>query len=100
MREELGNFFLPHFARVALLVVKNETLDPIHVHLLGADAVLFAANNVADRSSNFGLFSGEPLATIVDMNPILCLPWINSSRIRPINWTFTLLDPIFGSNSR
>ena len=27
-------------------------------------------------------------------------PELNSSRIRPINWTFTLLDPIFGSNSR
>jgi hypothetical protein len=38
------------------------------------DAVPFAANKSRTCRSNFGLFLGEPLITIVHVNPILYFP--------------------------
>jgi hypothetical protein len=53
VREEFGDLFFGHIARMAFVVVKNEALDPIHVCLLGPNAVMSAANNVPDLVEQF-----------------------------------------------
>jgi hypothetical protein len=53
VREKFGDLFFRHIARVAFVVVKNEALDPIHVCLLGPNAVVSAANNVPDSVEQF-----------------------------------------------
>jgi hypothetical protein len=51
-------------------------------------------------SSNFGLFGNRLLAIVVGMAVIFVFPELNSSRIRPTNWTFLLKGQKIGSNSR
>jgi hypothetical protein len=59
VREEFGDLFLGHIARVAFMVVKNEALDPIHVCFLRPNAVMFVANNVPDLVEQFWFVSGR-----------------------------------------
>ena len=40
MRKELSNFRAPHFARVTLAVVEDETADPVDISLFGAVTVV------------------------------------------------------------
>ncbi len=51
-------------------------------------------------SSNLGLFAKGLTVTLGGMRLIFYFFPINSSPIRPRNWTFTLLGPKFGPNSR
>ena len=59
VREEFGDLFFGHIARVAFAVIKNEALDPVHVCLLGPNAVMPAANNVPDLLEEFWFVSGR-----------------------------------------
>jgi len=45
----------PHFLRVPFSVEKNETADPIHVGLLGPDAVVAASEDSPDGIEEFWL---------------------------------------------
>ena len=47
MREECFDLWRAHVGRVALAVVEDEALDPVHVGLLGAVAVVLDAQSIA-----------------------------------------------------
>jgi hypothetical protein len=53
MSEKFGDFLFGHFSRVPFAVVDDEALNPVDVSLLGADAVMFASNNVAHLLEQF-----------------------------------------------
>jgi hypothetical protein len=46
MGEKFGDFLFGHFSRVPLAVVDDEPLNPVDVSLLGANTVMFAADDV------------------------------------------------------
>jgi len=47
VRKELRYFLFRHFSGVTFAMEKNETLNPIDVSLLGANTVMFDANDIA-----------------------------------------------------
>ena len=54
MGEKFGDFLIGHFARMSFAAVDDEPLNPVDVSLLGADAVMFAADDVPHLIEQFG----------------------------------------------
>src|SRR2546430_5615220 len=52
-RSKFGDFFFGHFCRVPFAVVDNEALDPVDVSLLGANTIMFAADDVPHLVEQF-----------------------------------------------
>ena len=53
MSQKFGDFFFGHFCRVPFAVVDNEALDPVDVSLLGANTIMFAADDVPHLVEQF-----------------------------------------------
>jgi hypothetical protein len=81
-------------------VIDDEALDPVDVSLLGANTVMFAADDVSHLIEQFGLPPVGVLTSLSAMIAILSSQRSNSSRIRPKFWVFLLKCPKIGSNSR
>jgi len=58
MGQKLRHFRFRHLSRVPLLVKKNESLDPIHVGLLGPDRVMFQPDRIANAIEQFAIVWG------------------------------------------
>lgn len=54
MIEERCDLFFIHLLRMAFVMEKNETPDPVHLGLLGANAVVLQAKVPADAVEQFG----------------------------------------------
>lgn len=54
--EELGDFLLTHFSRMAFVVIKDESLDPAHIRFLSPWAVVPRADRFADLVEQPGLW--------------------------------------------
>src|SRR4051812_38728007 len=100
MSQKFGDFLFGHFSRMPFAMVDDEPLDPVDVSLLGANAIMFAADDVSHLIKQFGLPEFGVLNTLSAMTAILSSPLPNSSRIRPKFWVFLLKWPKIGSNSR
>ena len=59
MSEKFGDFLFGHFSRMSFAVVDDEALNPVDVSLLGADAVMFAADDVPHLIKQFGFARGR-----------------------------------------
>ncbi len=55
MGEELPDLFYSHLLRMALALEEDEPLDPVRVSLLGAQAQVSEARDIADAFEEFGL---------------------------------------------
>jgi len=100
MSKKSRNLLFGHFSRVPFAMIENEPLDPVDVSLLGADTVMFAAENVPHLIEEFWLPASATLPILSAMPAILFSQLPNSSRIRPKFWVFLLKCPKIGSNSR
>jgi len=54
MGQESSDLWLSHISRVAFVVKDDEAFNPLDVSLLGSDAVMFEADDLADLIKEFG----------------------------------------------
>ena len=76
MSQKFGNFLFGHFSWVSFAVVDNEPLNPVDVSLLGANTVMFTADNVPHLIEQFW-FAGSrrsPYASQHDIDFVLPNP--------------------------
>ena len=59
MSEKFGNFLFGHFSRMSFAVVDDEALNPVDVSLLGANTIMFAADDVPHLIQQFGFARGR-----------------------------------------
>ena len=59
MSQKFGDFLFGHFSRMPFPMVDNEALNPVDVSLLGADTVMFAADDVTHLIEQFGFARGR-----------------------------------------